>query len=69
MWYTCVCVDFARSRADALTNDNQWRACRRMKTIQNRMFIYLFDLGGAGLRTELKHIIKCRKRNQMGFPQ
>ena len=29
----------------------------------------IFDLGSAGLRTELKHIIKCRKRNQMGFPQ
>ena len=31
-------------------------------------YVILFDLGGAGLRTELKHIIKCRKRNQMGFP-
>jgi len=33
------------------------------------VLLFFFDLGGAGLRTELKHIIKCRKRNQMGFPQ
>ena len=44
------------------------RACPDMKCAFNGVHDFNFDLGGAGSRTELKHIIKCRKRNQMGFP-
>lgn len=55
----------------------RWRPCPdSMRQISHLLYIafairkfLIFDLGGAGLRTELKHIIKCRKRNQMGFPQ
>ena len=49
---------------------NVWRPCPVCMRTTNgiRSEYILFDLGGAGLRTELKHIIKCRKRNQMGFP-
>lgn len=45
-----------------------WRACpdKTGSSVNARID---YDLGGAGPRTELKHIIKCRKRNQMGFPQ
>lgn len=70
IWRRLKCQFLAASHAVAFC----WRPC----PVQNALgsdaiaFVharhFIFDLGGAGPRTELKHIIKCRKRNQMGFP-
>ena len=65
----------ASSQVPILASSNlhtRWRPCpdsMRQRRVRVDRHTHIFDLGGAGSRTELKHIIKCRKRNQMGFPQ